>query len=67
MIEHQARGTSLTPVRLAAIDIRVTELRVLATQTAVDYWRSRPMPPVVGIAETRSQLRRLFAARGYRF
>jgi hypothetical protein len=56
------------------MDIRVAELRVLAAQTAVEYWRSRPMPPlpskpnpVTDIAQARSQLRRLFAARGYRF
>ena len=40
MIEHQAAGTSLSPVRLAAIDVRVAELRVLADQTALNYWRS---------------------------
>jgi hypothetical protein len=69
MIEHQAAGTSLSPVRLAAIDVRVAELRVLAAQTVVEYWHRRPTPavPAADIAEARSQLRRLFAARGYRF
>jgi hypothetical protein len=27
------------------IDLRVAELRVLAAQTALDYWRPRPRPP----------------------
>jgi hypothetical protein len=55
------------------MDIRVAELRVLAAQTAVGYWRSRPMPPLlskpnpVAVALARSQLQRLLAARGYRF
>ena len=56
-------------VRAARIDLRVSELRVLAARTALEYWRSRPMPsaPVADIAQARSQLRRLLAARGYRF
>jgi hypothetical protein len=27
------------------IDLRVAQLRVLAAQTALDYWRPRPRPP----------------------
>jgi hypothetical protein len=29
----------------AVVDLRVAELRVLAAQTALDYWRPRPRPP----------------------
>jgi hypothetical protein len=31
----------LDPIRLAFIDVRVAELRVLAARTARDYWRAR--------------------------
>lgn len=60
-------------VRAARIELRVAELRVLAARTALEYWRSHPLLPLrskpdpVAVAAARSQLRRLFAARGVRF